>query len=521
MHDQTPATRRELRDRVDPPDEADAADAAPSASIDDEVATDAAPRAEAPSPTDAAPRAEAGAPAAPDAPAAPAPERVLIGAPIALGWVDPASAIAPRPAPEFALTPAGPRPPDLLAGRRRRALRPGTVAPPLLLLLLVAAYAAVTLLWPLNAVTPRVTPLVVQPVAAPAASPAWPAQGEAAVAVQGMPDVLSSAEAPESIASITKVVTALLVLERLPLAPGEQGPTYAFTQADSDDYWQYRFRGESSLDVPVDGTLTELQMLQGMLIASANNYAQRLASDLWPSNADFAAAANRYLSDRGISGVTIVNPTGIESGNTATPAALIALAEKALQNPVIADIVRTTEMSLPGAGTFKNGNPLLADPGVVGIKTGTLDAWNLLSAKDLTVGGVTVRTYAAVLGQPGPDERDQASRDLYTRLAEEVQLRTSVPAGTVVGKVSTLWGEDVSLVTAADAQNVLWNGASATPGTSFTLGDARDEGETVGELITTGPLDAATVDVQLQSDIEPPSPWWRLTHPLDLFGLND
>ncbi|MFT2543444.1 hypothetical protein ACMWP9_36245, partial [Escherichia coli] len=73
--------------------------------------------------------------------------------------------------------------------------------------------------------------------AAPAAVPAWPSQGEAAIAVQGMGGVLSSADAPESIASITKVVTALLVLDRLPLAPGEQGKSYAFTQADSDDYW--------------------------------------------------------------------------------------------------------------------------------------------------------------------------------------------------------------------------------------------------------------------------------------------
>ena len=525
MHDQTPATRRELRDRVDASAEGSADELPPAASIDTPAdaggdATTAgglAPDGDTP-----APAPDAAAPAAPGAPGAPvAPERILIGGPIALTWVDPEGAAAPRPAPEFALTATRPRPLDLLAGRRRRALRPGTVVPPLLLLLLVAVYAAVMLLWPLNAVPPQVTPLIVNATPAPAAAPAWPGQGEAAIAVQGIPGVLSSAENPESIASITKIVTALLVLDRLPLAPGEPGPTYAFTQADSDDYWQYRSRGESSLDVPVDGTLTELQMLQGMLIASANNYAQRLASELWPSTADFAAAADRYLTDRGISGITIVNPTGIEAGNTATPAALIALAQKALQNPVIADIVQTRELSLPGAGSFRNGNPLLADPGVVGIKTGTLDAWNLLSAKDLTVGGVTVRTYAAVLGQPGPDERDQASRDLYARLAEEIQVRTSVPAGTVVGRVSTLWGEDVALVTADDAQNVLWNGASATPGTSFTLGESRDAGETVGELITTGPLDADTVEVRLQDDIEPPSPWWRLTHPLDLLGLND
>ncbi|MGX9105076.1 hypothetical protein ACWTQZ_25665, partial [Escherichia coli] len=79
--------------------------------------------------------------AAADAPAI-APERILIGAPIALTWVDPAAAAAPRPAPELALTASGPRPPDLLAGRRRRALRPGTVVPPVVLLLLVAVYAA-------------------------------------------------------------------------------------------------------------------------------------------------------------------------------------------------------------------------------------------------------------------------------------------------------------------------------------------------------------------------------------------
>lgn len=440
----------------------------------------------------------------------------------ALGWVDPDTAGAPRPAPAFVVSGATGRPADLLAGRRRRrALRPATVVPTILLLVLVGAYTAATLLWPLSAVQPTVRSVAVQPTAAPPAEPAWPAQGEAAIALDGVPGELSSsAAAPESIASITKIVTALVVLDRLPLARGEQGPSYAFTQADSADYWQYRARGESSLDVPVDGSLTELQMLQGMLIASANNYAQRLASDLFPSNADFAAAANAYLAERGITGITIVNPTGIEAGNTATPAALIALAEKALANPVIAEIVRTPELTLPGAGTFKNGNPLLADPGVVGVKTGTLDAWNLLSAKDFTIGTVTVRAYAAVLGQPGPDERNQASRDLYARIAEELQPRPSVTAGTMIGRVETLWGQDADVVTTTDATVVLWNSAVAQTSTRFDLGDSRTSGDTVGTLTVIGPLDTDTVDAQLSGTIDPPDPWWRLTHPLDLFGLN-
>jgi D-alanyl-D-alanine carboxypeptidase (penicillin-binding protein 5/6) len=455
-----------------------------------------------------------------DASAGAGPEAaVVIGA---LAWVDPADAVAPRPAPEFVVSGATTRSADLLSGARKRFFRPATVVPPVLLVLLLAAYAATTLLWPLNAVEPTARAVSLQPAAAPAADPAWPAQGEAAIAVDGIAETLSSsASAPESIASITKVVTALVVLDRLPLAPGEQGPSYSFTQADSADYWQYRARGESSLDVPVDGSLTELQMLQGMLIASANNYAQRLASDLFGSDAAFSAAANAYLAERGIDGITIVNPTGIEAGNTATPAALIGLAERALANPVIAEIVRTPELTLPGAGTFTNGNALLSDPGIIGVKTGTLDAWNLLTAKDITVGGTTIRAYAAVLGQPGPDTRNQATRDLFTRIEQELQPSPSVTAGTVVGKVETLWGDDIDLVTASDATVVLWNGGTARTSVDFTLGERTDAGETVGTLTATGPVDAATVDVDLAQEIEPPSPWWRLTHPLDLFGLND
>ncbi len=466
-----------------------------------------------------APTATALSPGAGPASAPDPPAPVVIGA---LAWVDPDAAGDPRPSPEFVVSGATARQTDLLAGARRRRLRPATVIPPVLLVLLLAAYAATTLLWPLNAVAPQARAVILQPAVAPAAQPAWPGQGEAAIAIDGVAGTLSStASAPESIASITKVVTALVVLDRLPLAPGEQGPSYAFTQADSADYWQYRARGESSLDVPVDGSLTELQMLQGMLIASANNYAQRLASDLFPSDAEFSAAANAYLAERGIEGITIVNPTGIEAGNTATPAALIALAERALANPVIAEIVRTPELTLPGAGTFSNGNALLSDPGVIGVKTGTLDAWNLLTAKDITVGDATVRAYAAVLGQPGPDARNQAARDLFARLEQELQPRPSVTAGTVVGKVETLWGDDVDIVTASDATVVLWNGGSANTSTRFDLGDRTQPGDTVGTLTATGPVDAATVDAQLAGEIEPPDPWWRLTHPLDLFGLND
>ena len=444
---------------------------------------------------------------------------------MALAWLDEttlARAAAPSADLSAAASPYIPVEADLLADAPRRSpLRAGVIVPTLITAGLVGAYAATTLLWPLHAVAPTVSAIQVQPVAAPATTPAWPGVGTAAVSVAGMPGVVESAPNPDAIASITKLVTALVVLDEMPLAVGEQGPTYRFNRSDSNSYWSYRARGESALDVPVGGSLSEYQLLEGMLIGSANNYADRLAGNIWPSDAVYANAANSWLSAHGVPGVTVVEPTGMDSDNAASAAALIPLAQKALANPVIAEIVAKQSVELPGAGLVQNTNGLLVDPGVLGLKTGTLDAWNLLSAKDVPIGDSVVRLYASVLGQPDDETRLAVSRALYAQLEAELQPRPSVTAGTTAGIVETAWGDSVDIVTSGDASVILWNGGAGTVSTTYSLGDSRDGGDSVGSLSVDGPLDDATVDLRLADDIEEPSAWWRLTHPLELFGLKD
>ncbi|ANG84368.1 D-alanyl-D-alanine carboxypeptidase family protein [Microbacterium aurantiacum] len=442
----------------------------------------------------------------------------------ALAWLDPKRVTGASSRTDFATAsaPFVPVEPDLLADAPRRSiLRPGVLIPVGVFAALAGAYAATTLLWPLHAVAPEVAPVQVEPIASVAAAPAWPGGGSAAIAVEGIDGTLASSLDPASIASITKVVTALMILDELPLAPGEQGPEYRFRYADMLEYWDYRARGESALDVPIDGALTQYQMLEGILVGSANNYAERLASTIWPSDQVFASAARSWLATHGIPGITVVEPTGMDLGNTATAEALIPLAKKAMENPVVAEIVSKQAIELPGAGRVENTNGLLADPGVLGIKTGTLDAWNLLSAKDVVAGETTVRLYAAVLGQPDDAARVEASRALYAQLEQELQPRPSVTADTVAGLVRTEWGEEVSIVTASDAAVVLWNGGAGTVSIRYDLGDARTAGDVVGALSVDGPLDDDLVDLRLAEDIEPPSVWWRLTHPLELFDLAD
>ena len=443
---------------------------------------------------------------------------------VAFGWVDERTLALTPPAARTLAVPASPYlavEPELLADVPRRSLwRAGVLVPIAIIALLLGAYSGTTLLWPLHAVSPTVEAAQIQPLAAPAAVLSWPAAGSASVSVAGIDGLATSTVEPAPIASITKVVTALLVLDEMPLALGEQGPDFRFTARDSSAYWGYRENGESALDVPVGGSLTQYQMLEGMLIGSANNYADRLASTLWPTDAVFARAANGWLRAHGVPGVTVVEPTGLDPGNAASPDALIALAQRAMAHPVIAEIVAKPAVELPGAGLVTNTNGLLADPGVVGIKTGSLDSFNLLSAKDIVVGETTVRVYSAVLGQPDDDVRLAVSRTLYSEVELALQPTPSVVKGTVVGHVTTEWGENVAIVTEDDASVILWNGSIGAVTTDVALGDAREKGASVGTLAVRGPLDSTSTTLGLAADIESPSPWWRLTHPLDLFGLN-
>ncbi|WP_312170467.1 D-alanyl-D-alanine carboxypeptidase [Microbacterium sp.] len=405
---------------------------------------------------------------------------------------------------------------------RPRIATPGVLVPLALIVGLVGAYAGSTMLWPLHEVAPTVAAAEISAAAAPPAEVLWPAQGSAAVGISGLGTTSSTVD-PAAIASITKVVSSLMVLDSMPLAVGEQGPEFSFTRADNLEYWQYRRLDQSALDVPVGGVLTEYQLLQGTLLGSANNYIDRLAQEIWGSNAAFADAATTWLSDRGLTDITIATPSGFDDRNTATPQALIALAEIAMQNPVFAEIVATPSVDLPGAGTVVNTNGMLADAGVVGVKTGTLgDSWNLLTAKDITVDDTTVHVFASVLGQIDDEQRLAETRALLAQVETALDAQQPVlTKGTVVGTVSTVWGTTVDIVTDEDSDVVLWNGVAAEVTPSFELGEDRESGDQVGTLTSVGPLNTSTTPLVLAEDVDGPSPWWRLTHPLELFGLSD
>ncbi|MBS1885358.1 MAG: D-alanyl-D-alanine carboxypeptidase, partial [Actinobacteria bacterium] len=103
---------------------------------------------------------------------------------------------------------------------------------------------------------------------------AWPGEGEATVAVEGLGSLGSvGGRRRVPIASVAKMMTAYLTLRRFPLEPGAEGFRVRITGAEAAEQRARAATGQSTLPVLAGETLSERQLLEALLIPSANNIA--------------------------------------------------------------------------------------------------------------------------------------------------------------------------------------------------------------------------------------------------------
>ncbi|WP_121721232.1 D-alanyl-D-alanine carboxypeptidase [Streptomyces sp. E2N171] len=197
----------------------------------------------------------------------------------------------------------------------------------------------------------------------------WPGEGQAAVTLEGSGQVLThGAQRPVPIASLTKVMTAYVVLTGHPLRPGEEGPRI---EVDPQAAHEAGVGGESTVVVTPGDRRTERELLHLLLLPSANNIARLLAR--WDAGSEeaFVRKMQRAARDLGMRDTTYTDASGIEPTTTSTAADQLKLAREAVRLPVLRDIVATRETTVPGVGRVANGNTLLGTSGVVGLKTGS------------------------------------------------------------------------------------------------------------------------------------------------------
>ena len=113
-------------------------------------------------------------------------------------------------------------------------------------------------------------------------------------------------------------MTAYVVLKDKPLTPGQPGPAIPITARDVSRYSQMVANDESALPVSAGTTLTQLDLLQGMLVPSANNFAEILA--VWDAGSveAFVARMNAEAKALGMNSTTYVDTSGISPRTVST-----------------------------------------------------------------------------------------------------------------------------------------------------------------------------------------------------------
>jgi serine-type D-Ala-D-Ala carboxypeptidase (penicillin-binding protein 5/6) len=227
----------------------------------------------------------------------------------------------------------------------------------------------------------------------------WPAQGQAALVLGNGRLAASPHQQPVPIASLAKVTTAYLTLERYPLSGAQDGFTItvsaAEAQAEADDVRQ----GQSVVAVQAGEQLTERQLLEALLIPSGNNIASMLAARVAGSETRFLAKMNAEARALGMDHTLYTDPSGFDPSTASTAADQLRILERAMRFSVFRQIVSMASVTLPVAGTLTNYNPLIAE-GYAG-KTGSDSAAKgcLAFFTHVTVGGRRLTAVGVVLGQ--------------------------------------------------------------------------------------------------------------------------
>lgn len=399
--------------------------------------------------------------------------------------------------------------------RRRRLVVFGALA----VVLAALIYLPLTLLAPVPAT--EVTITATDEVTPEPPALAFPGYGASAIGAVGYPGVLAQSGATDALpmASITKVITALVVLDAHPLAVGESGPTVTMSAADAALYNTYLAQNGTVSSVRAGMTFTERELLELTLIKSANNYATSMARWAFGSDDAFVAATQAWLTAHGLDRIVVHEPTGLDRGNVAPVDQLVELGRIALENPVIAEIVATPAVGIPQIGVLPNTNKLLGMSGVDGIKTGTLDDFgaNLLFSADYPIGESTITVIGVVLG--GPDH-DVIDRDILNLLSTAQSNFTEVELAAddeIFASFEAIWGDTVSAVASERVTMLLWGAEQVT--TEVVTDEVRTgvAGDDVGDIVFRAGSRVVTIDLELADDLDDPGPWWRLTNPVLLF----
>ena len=245
-------------------------------------------------------------------------------------------------------------------------------------------------------------------------------------------------------ASTTKIMTALVALEEMPL---ETVITVSPDTVGVEGSSIYLTEGEQ---------LTLEELLYALMLESANDAAETIAAAVAGSVEDFASLMNRKAAALGLTDTRFSNPHGLDAdGHYTTARELALIARAALQDPVFRQICSTKRKTIPLHGTegvrlLLNHNKLLDSyKDCIGVKTGFTRKTGRCLVSAAERDGVTL--IAVTLGAPDDWRDHTAMLDYGFGLYESVELcgdgGYAAPLWTVSGTREYVMAENAAPLT--------------------------------------------------------------------------
>jgi D-alanyl-D-alanine carboxypeptidase (penicillin-binding protein 5/6) len=247
-------------------------------------------------------------------------------------------------------------------------------------------------------------------------------------------------EQERAIASATKLMTALVALDELPLDRELRAVPYSPAPA------------ESRINLRAGEKMSVADLIRALLLESANDAAETLAVRAGGSLRRFVDQMNERARDLGLAHTRFVNPIGLDApGAHSSALDLSRVARLVLRNDFLAatvDMPRARLLSGARPRIVSNRNRLVREVGWVdGVKTGyTGTAGYVLVGSTARKGA---RLVSVVLGAPSEAARDAATLALLRfGLAQYRRVRPVRTGATLATAGVEHFGRDVRLVAA-------------------------------------------------------------------------
>jgi D-alanyl-D-alanine carboxypeptidase (penicillin-binding protein 5/6) len=216
--------------------------------------------------------------------------------------------------------------------------------------------------------------------------------GDAMVITDGSGKVLfaQNPDMRREVASLQKLVTAMVITRA-----GNLDKLVTVTAGDANC-------SPTNLPNSVGGTYTRRQLLQAMLVLSANDAARALARDNAGSEAAFGSKMTQLARQLGAKNSLFKTSSGLAAaGQYSTARDMAIIARAAARDPLVRQAVRTKFLpwkdAKGGSHTLRNSNRVLhRHPNATGMKIGYTGAAGHCLAASWEEGGRTI--YGIVLG---------------------------------------------------------------------------------------------------------------------------